>query len=61
VKSLLTFLVFILLLAVCLKHKGLNNRCELPQEMETRLDLRNAADQRHLSADAQFAEELAYA
>jgi hypothetical protein len=52
-----------LLLAICcggcLGRPPLNASCAWPEEPAVRLDLRTGSHQRHLNADARFAEELA--
>src|SRR4051794_9254856 len=39
--------------------RPINGNCVWPHEPAVRLDLRTSSDQRHLNADARFAEELA--
>src|SRR6185295_4070837 len=43
----------------CVRRDGRNNDCQWPAEAPAPLDLSNLAHERHLAADAQFAEELA--
>jgi hypothetical protein len=45
--------------AGCVRREGLNTDCHWPNEAPAPLDLRNVTHERHLSQDAQFAEELA--
>jgi hypothetical protein len=51
-------LLLLACLAGCVRRTGLNNACEWPSEVPSPLDAANPAHQRHLTADAQFAEEL---
>lgn len=43
----------------CARNYQVNSSCQWPHETPVRLDLTNRSQQRHLSDDAQFAEDLA--
>ncbi len=59
IARLCTVLLLVAGLAACVRREGLNADCQWPDEAVSPLDLRDPAQARHLSNDAQFAEELA--
>jgi hypothetical protein len=44
--------------AACVRREGRNDNCEWPNEKIAPLDIDNPAHRRHVTVDAQFAEEL---
>lgn len=54
-----TVLPLLLFLPMCAQAQTGGSNCKWPDESHVRLDLRDPAQQRHLSADAQRAEDLA--
>lgn len=58
-RRILLSLLLALSLSACVRREGLNDTCQWPPESPAPLDVRDPAHLRHLTADAQFAEELA--